>query len=85
MALTKDGNATYLHCLPADISDVSCVRGEVTRQVFDKYRDSLYKQASFKPYVIAAMIFLAKSHNPRRALLSLWERGTERHPAAGNV
>ncbi len=80
MELTRDGKALYLHCLPADISDLSCVRGEVTRQVFDKYRNSLYKEASFKPYVIAAMIFMAKSKNPKRTLLSLWEQGVNRRP-----
>ena len=55
MKSTKDGKAMYLHCLPADISGVSCKEGEVDGSVFDRYRDSLYKEASFKPYVIAAM------------------------------
>ena len=53
MAKTKNKNALYLHCLPADISGVSCKEGEVDASVFDRYRDSLYKQASFKPYIIA--------------------------------
>ena len=60
MKTTKDGKALYLHCLPADINDVSCEDGEVEASVFDRYRDPLYKEASFKPYVIAAMIMLAK-------------------------
>ena len=59
MKLTKGGKALYLHCLPADITGVSCEAGEVAASVFDRYRDPLYKQASFKPYIIAAMIFLA--------------------------
>ncbi len=29
MQLTKDGKALYLHCLPADISGLSCPEGEV--------------------------------------------------------
>ena len=29
MKTTKDGKALYLHCLPADINDVSCEDGEV--------------------------------------------------------
>lgn len=49
-----------MHCLPADISGVSCKEGEVVASVFDHYRDPLYREASYKPYVIAAMIFLAK-------------------------
>ena len=60
MKLTRDGKALYLHCLPADITDVSCKEGEVAASVFDRYRAPLYKQASYKPYIIAAMIFLAK-------------------------
>ena len=31
MKLTKNGEALYEHCLPADISDVSCERGEVSQ------------------------------------------------------
>ncbi len=64
MKLTKDGKAMYLHCLPADITDVSCEAGEVAASVFDRYRDPLYKEASYKPYIIAAMIFLAKVKDP---------------------
>ena len=82
MSLTKDGKALYLHCLPADITDVSCEAGEVAASVFDRYRDPLYKQASFKPYIIAAMIFLAKVKDPQATLLKLeadakkrWEGG----------
>ena len=78
MSLTKDGKALYLHCLPADITDVSCKEGEVAASVFDRYRVPLYKQASFKPYIIAAMIFLAKVKDPAAALEELEKRGRER-------
>ena len=78
MSLTKDGKALYLHCLPADITDVSCEAGEVAASVFDRYRDPLYKQASFKPYIIAAMIFLAKVKDPAKKLLELEEKNTKR-------
>ncbi|MCD2502660.1 knotted carbamoyltransferase YgeW [Clostridium sp. NSJ-145] len=71
MKLTKDGSALYLHCLPADITGVSCEAGEVEDSVFDRYRDSLYKEASFKPYIIAAMIFLSKVKNPQEILAKL--------------
>ena len=79
MQLTKDGKALYLHCLPADITDVSCEHGEVAASVFERYRDPLYKQASFKPYIIAAMIFLAKVKDPSAKLKELEEQGTKRH------
>lgn len=78
MSLTKDGKALYLHCLPADITDVSCKEGEVAASVFDRYRAPLYKEASYKPYVIAAMIFLAKVKDPAKALEELEAKGTER-------
>ena len=71
MKRTKDGKALYLHCLPADISGVSCKEGEVAASVFDRYRDPLYMEASFKPYIIAAMIFLAKVKNPVEVLRSM--------------
>ena len=71
MKLTKAGKATYMHCLPADITGVSCEEGEVDASVFDRYRTPLYKQASFKPYIIAAMIFLSKFENPQATLKTL--------------
>ena len=71
MKLTKGGKALYLHCLPADISGLSCKEGEVDNSVFDRYLVPLYKQASFKPYIIAAMIMLAKVKDPVSALMDL--------------
>ena len=78
MATTKDGKALYLHCLPADITGVSCEAGEVDASVFDRYRDPLYKQASYKPYVIAAMILLAKFEDPAAILQKLADRDQKR-------
>lgn len=78
MSLTKDGKALYLHCLPADITGVSCEEGEVDATVFDRYRVPLYKEASYKPYVIAAMIFLSKFKNPVETLKELERKGTDR-------
>jgi len=71
MKTTKDSKALYMHCLPADISGVSCNEGEVDATVFERYRKNLYKEASFKPYVIAAMIFLAKIRNPLDVITSI--------------
>lgn len=78
MRLTKNGEALYLHCLPADISGVSCQEGEVAASVFDRYRVPLYKEASYKPYIIAAMIFLAKIKNPQATLNALADGGALR-------
>jgi knotted carbamoyltransferase YgeW len=60
MKLTRKGEALYMHCLPADISGVSCTQGEVTKDVFEKYRIATYQEASYKPFVIAAMILMAR-------------------------
>ena len=78
MKLTKDGKALYMHCLPADITGVSCKEGEVDASVFDRYRNPLYKEASYKPYVIAAMMFLSKFENPQAVLKALEERSVPR-------
>ena len=78
MAKTKNGQALYLHCLPADITGVSCAQGEVSAGVFDRYRIRLYRQAGYKPYIIAAMIFLSKVKDPAGMLNKLYDRGTPR-------
>jgi knotted carbamoyltransferase YgeW len=83
MRLTRSASpsspqALYMHCLPADITDVSCKAGEVAASVFDRYRDDTYREAGYKPYVIAAMILLGKSKDPAGALDSLLRRGAQR-------
>jgi len=79
MKSTQGGNGLYLHCLPADISGVSCKEGEVAASVFDRCRVPLYKQASHKPYIIAAMIFLAKIKDPAGTLARLVSRNIPRY------
>jgi knotted carbamoyltransferase YgeW len=71
MQLTNKGEALYMHCLPADITGVSCENGEVSASVFDKYRIPLYKQAGYKPYIIAAMMLVNKYENPENILRHL--------------
>jgi len=71
MKLTRNGNALYEHCLPADISGVSCPKGEVEKSVFERYRIHTYQEAGYKPFVIAVMIFLSKIKNPLSRLKSL--------------
>ncbi|MHC6181495.1 knotted carbamoyltransferase YgeW [Clostridium sp. JNZ X4-2] len=78
MKLTKNGKALYMHCLPADISGVSCKEGEVEASVFDRYRDPLYKQAGYKPYIIAAMILLSKVKSPVNIFDKLLKEKTPR-------
>ena len=71
MKRTRNGSALYLHCLPADITGLSCPEGEVDNSVFDRYLVPLYKQASYKPYVIAAMILMSKVKDPVSALMAM--------------
>ena len=79
MAKTANGQDTiFMHPLPADISGVSCEHGEVMADVFDMHRVGMYKEASYKPYIIAAMIFLAKVKDPQATLKALEERGIAR-------
>ena len=79
MAKTAHGMDTiYMHPLPADINGVSCEHGEVENEVFDYHRDGLYKEASYKPYAIAAMIFLQKAKDPIATLKALEQGNTPR-------
>lgn len=78
MKTTAGGKALYMHCLPADISGVSCKKGEVEATVFDRYRRELYKEAGYKPYIIAAMIYLSKVKNPAARLKRQLEEGLKR-------
>ena len=61
-----------------DITGVSCKEGEVDANVFDKFRDDLYKEASYKPYIIAAMIYLAKIKDPNKGFEKIIKEGIER-------
>ena len=78
MKLTKEGRALYMHCLPADITDVSCKEGEVSKSVFEKYRIDTYKEASWKPFIIAAMIVLAKFQQPESIFRQLIDNNKNR-------
>jgi knotted carbamoyltransferase YgeW len=79
MKQTKNADALYMHCLPADISGVTCKRGEVSKQVFEKYRLDTYKEAGYKPYVIAAMMLANRLENPAQFLLDRIKEHLPRH------
>jgi ornithine carbamoyltransferase len=78
MKRTKNGRALYMHCLPADITGGSCEAGEVDASVFGRYRVPLYKEAGYKPYIIAAMMFLAKTKDPAATFKALADKGKTR-------
>ncbi|OFX23118.1 MAG: knotted carbamoyltransferase YgeW [Bacteroidetes bacterium GWA2_31_9] len=78
MKLTKNGSALYMHCLPADITDVSCKAGEVSASVFEKYRIETYKEASYKPDIIASMIMTNQFAKTHKILQKLYKKGNPR-------
>ncbi len=79
METTAKGQDTiYMHPLPADINGVSCEHGEVENEVFDYHRDGLYMEASYKPYAVAAMVFLQKAKDPIATLKALEDAATPR-------
>ena len=78
VSLTKEGKALYMHPLPADISGLSCEEGEVTDKVFDHYRIETYKEAGYKPYIIASMMFVNKFKKPAKALNKILKRNKKR-------
>jgi len=78
MQTTREGRALYMHCLPADISGVSCEKGEVQASVFERYRLPQYIQAGYKPYIIGAMIFLSKFKDPAGKLAGLVDQAKAR-------
>jgi len=74
MDRTAGGKALYMHCLPADITDVSCKAGEVSADVFEQYRIPTYHEASYKPFVISALMFLTRLKDPGAKLEQIIQR-----------
>ncbi len=68
MALTRGGDGLYMHCLPADVTGVSCKEGEVAKDVFEQHRLATYREAGHKPFVIAAMVLLTRFADPAAVL-----------------
>jgi ornithine carbamoyltransferase len=85
MKLTRNGGALYMHCLPADISNVSCKEGEVQDTVFERYRLLTYREAGKKPFIIAAMILLARFREPAKVLSALAQRARPRAGVWGHI
>ncbi len=78
MQRTRGGSALYMHCLPADVTDVSCQAGEVSRAVFERARLTTYREASHKPFVIAAMILNTRFPGVAAHLTRLLDEGVAR-------
>ncbi|MGE0076474.1 MAG: knotted carbamoyltransferase YgeW [Bacteroidales bacterium] len=76
--LTKNADALYMHCLPADISGESCAQGEVSTETFEHYRIKTYLEAGYKPYVIAAMMLTSRFENPAMLMKSIFNNNSKR-------
>lgn len=83
MAGTRAGRALYMHCLPADVSGVSCEAGEVSRSVFEAARLDTYREASHKPFVVAALILATRVANAGVLLGDVARRAIPRRRAPG--
>ena len=81
--MKQTNDALYLHCLPADISGVSCRHGEVAASVFEHFRLDTYRQAGYKPYVIAAMMLLSKAKDPSALLRGILKQRAPRLADSG--
>ena len=82
MKRTRDGDALYMHCLPADVTGVSCPAGEVSRGVFERARLDTYREASHKPFVIAAMILSTRVNDVAELLSRRLHEGRPRRDGA---
>ena len=76
MNLTNEG--LYMHPLPADITGVNCEKGEVSKKIFEKSLTDTYEQASYKPFIIAAIILLSKTDYPADFLESVMDNPAAR-------
>jgi len=76
--VTKNGDALYMHCLPADISGESCVQGEVSAETFERYRIKTYLEAGHKPYIIAAMMLTNRFQNPAKLMKDIYNNKSKR-------
>ena len=67
-----------MHCLPAQVTDVTCVRGEMTAQVYNANLSTLSAQAANRAFTFAAAALLSCSSDPETVLKSLEECETFR-------
>ncbi|OFW03288.1 MAG: knotted carbamoyltransferase YgeW [Acidobacteria bacterium RIFCSPLOWO2_02_FULL_67_36] len=83
MRRTRGGRALYMHCLPADVTDVSCPAGEVSQAVFESARLETYREASYKPFIIASMILNTRFPGATATLTHILDDGRPRRGHAG--
>ncbi len=82
MQRTRNASALYMHCLPADVTGVSCEAGEVSRAVFERARLDTYREASHKPFIIAALILNTRFPGAAAALTRMVDEARPRRARA---
>ena len=70
--------AVLMHNLPAQVTDVTCVRGEMTAQVYNSNLATLSAQAANRAFVFEAMALLSRSKEPMAVIRRLEENGLSR-------
>lgn len=80
---TRGGAARYMHCLPADVTDVSCAAGEVSKAVFETARLDTYREASHKPFIVAALVLLTRFTDPAAVVTRLAREQKPRRALSG--
>lgn len=70
MGRTADGDALYMHCLPADIG------AEVSHAVMERHKVNVAREANWKVYVVMALLAGAKSPDLAATLTSFDEEAT---------
>lgn len=58
--MERTNSALLMHNLPAKVTDITCVRGEMTAQVYNANFAALAKQAANRGFIFGAMAFLSK-------------------------
>lgn len=71
MATTANGDALYMHCLPADIG------AEVSAGVMEKHKVNVAREANWKMYVVMALLAGAKVPELAAALTTLEEKANQ--------
>jgi len=71
MGLTAEGEALYMHCLPADIG------AEVSPGVMDKYKVDVAREANYKVYVVMALLAAAKVPDISSRLTEIAEEASQ--------
>ena len=71
-------SAVLLHNLPAQVTDVTCVRGEMTAQVYNANLSTLLQQSAARAFTFAAMVLLSCSKEPEAVLKRMEESASPR-------